>query len=110
MKLEDGWISLDTMTKFKRLAELSTNHDVIIEAMKLSNSKLMEIDESKKKIRRSKDKPLPEDNEEHKAEVNNKTVYCKGFPRQGMTIDKALEMFNQYEGVENIRVISNISI
>ena len=104
MKLDDDWVPLSTMTKFKRLAELTKSHEAILEALKKSTTGLLEINAEKEKIRRSKDKPLPEDSEEHKQLLKARTVYSKGFPRQTTTIDKILEFFNGFEGAENVKV------
>lgn len=41
IKLEDGWIPLEIMLKFKRLANLTTDADVIVTA--LEESKLIEV-------------------------------------------------------------------
>jgi lupus La protein len=104
VKLDDGWVPLTTMTKFKRLAELTTSHEAILQALKKSTAGLLEINEEGEKIRRSKDKPLPEDSEEQKQQLKARTVYCKGFPRQTTTIDKILEFFNGFEAAENVKV------
>jgi lupus La protein len=41
VKLEDGWIPLEVMLKFKRLSNLTTDCDVIVTALEASN--LMEV-------------------------------------------------------------------
>jgi lupus La protein len=41
VKLEDGWVPLDVMLKFKRLSNLTTDCDVIVTALEASN--LMEV-------------------------------------------------------------------
>lgn len=41
IKLEDGWVPLEIMLKFKRLANLTTDTDVIVTA--LEESKLIEV-------------------------------------------------------------------
>ena len=46
---DDGWVTIDVMLKFQRLAQLTKNPDIVIEALKKSKSGLMEVcDESKK--------------------------------------------------------------
>ena len=42
--------------------------------------------------------------EANKVLIQNRTVYCKGFPRDGMDIDKVLEFFSQYPTAENVQV------
>lgn len=97
IKKDDGWITLETMTKFKRLASLTTDYDVIVAALKKSSSDLMEIHEDNQKIRRSTNIPLPVFDEDMKEETKKRTIYCKGFPKDGScTLDTLLEYFKQY--------------
>lgn len=104
IKLEDGWVPLEIMLKFKRLANLTTDADVIVTA--LEESKLIEVNDDKKKIRRSPDLPLPVMNEERRQELTSRTVYCKGFPRDDTTLDTLLEFFSSHGPVENIQMRS----
>nr|CAG4637323.1 EOG090X0CQA [Ceriodaphnia reticulata]SVE73173.1 EOG090X0CQA [Ceriodaphnia reticulata] len=102
--LDDGWIPIATMLKFARLSQLTKSPQVIFSALKKSTSGLMEVSESTSKIRRSKDKPVPEETPELVAEVKSRTVYCKGFPKEGTTIDKVLEFFKAYPTVLNVKM------
>jgi len=97
--VDDGWVTIEVMLKFHRLSQLTKDADVIMNALKKSNSGLMELSDSAQKIRRSTDKPIPEDSDERKQEMKLKTVYCKGFPREGATIDKLLDFFKEYPTV-----------
>ena len=92
------------MLKFARLSQLSKSPQVIMSALKKSTSGLMEVSESTSKIRRSKDKPIPEETAEFVAEVKARTVYCKGFPKEGTTIDKLLDFFKAFPTVLNVKV------
>lgn len=58
-----------------RLNRLTTDFNVIVEALSKSKAKLMEISEDKTKIRRSPSKPLPEVTDEYKNDVKNRSVY-----------------------------------
>uniref|UniRef100_G3RM55 Uncharacterized protein n=1 Tax=Gorilla gorilla gorilla TaxID=9595 RepID=G3RM55_GORGO len=71
IKLDEGWVSLEIMIKFNRLNHLTTDFNVIVEALSKSKAELMKISEDKTKIRRSSSKPLPE--------VTDESVYIKGF-------------------------------
>lgn len=104
ISVDDGWVAVDIMLKFQRLAQLTKNPDAVLGALKKSKSGLMEVCDSSKKIRRSKDKPVPEESEERKLQIKQRTVYCKGFPREGTNIDKILEFFKDYSTVENIKM------
>ena len=57
---EDGWIGIDVMLKFQRLTKICDNGDTILQALKDSAEKLIEVDLENKKIRRNPEKPLPE--------------------------------------------------
>nr|SVE83886.1 EOG090X0CQA [Daphnia pulex] len=104
MGLDDGWIPIATMLKFARLSLLTKSPAVIFAALKKSNSGLMEVNETTSKIRRSKDKPIPVESEEYLAEVKARTIYCKGLPKECMTIDKLLEFFKSFPTVLNIKM------
>ncbi len=92
------------MLKFARLSQLTKSPAVIFAALKKSTSGLMEVNETTSKIRRSKDKPIPVESEEYLAEVKARSIYCKGLPKEGMTIDKLLEFFKIFPTVLNIKV------
>lgn len=101
IKVDDGWIPLETMLKFNRLANLTKESEVIVSALKKSQTGLMEVSEDGTKIRRSPSVPLPEINENSRQELTNRTVYCKGFPLDSK-LDELIEYFNQYTGVINV--------
>lgn len=70
---EDGWVPLDVMLKFKRLAELSKDPAVIAEALAQSDDRIVVVSEDKTKIRRNPEKPLPDNNDEHIKVLREKT-------------------------------------
>lgn len=43
IKLDDGWVPLEIMLKFNRLAKLSSDEPVILSAIKKSKTGLMEV-------------------------------------------------------------------
>ncbi|XP_078063746.1 lupus La protein isoform X2 [Mustelus asterias] len=102
IKLDDGWVPLETMIKFNRLNRLTTDFTVIVEGLKKSNSGLLEISEDKTKIRRSPSKPLPEF-EDYKNSVKARSVYVKGFPTSA-TLDEIKGWFDETGPVENIQM------
>ncbi|CAL4207250.1 unnamed protein product [Meganyctiphanes norvegica] len=103
IKKEDGWVALSTMLNFKRLASLSTDTEVIANALAKSEQKLMEISEDKVKIRRDPNRPLPTYNDDVKAETMKRTIYCKGFPKDGTaTLDTLLKYFQNYGPYETV--------
>jgi len=100
---EDGWVTIECLTTFNRLKELSTDLAEICTALKKSDNDLLEINEADLKVRRSKDKPLPdlEDPLVLKAK-RMKTLYMKGFPIT-YTMDQVTD-FLQEKGAEPIFV------
>lgn len=69
IKEDDGWISLEVLLTFKRLASLSTDPEVIANAVEKSESKLVNVSDDRKKFRRNPDQPLPEMNETRQKEL-----------------------------------------
>lgn len=107
VKLEDGWVDMETMLKFKRLAQLSEDADVILAALKKSPAGMMETSGEGKtaKLRRSPSLPVPDNTEESKREVEARTVYLKGFDKENTTLDELIDYFhNSYEKVLNVQM------
>ncbi|XP_026756947.2 la protein homolog [Galleria mellonella] len=101
VKLDDGWIPIEVLTTFNRLAKLSKDVNVIAKALNNSTSGLLEVSEDNKKVRRSPEMPIPEMNEERRKELMSRTIYAKGFPKHSV-LDDLLKFFKQYEEVENV--------
>ena len=98
--LDDGWIPVANLLTFQCLADLTDSVSVICSALAKSTTGLLEIDEANKKVRRSKDKPLIELSDEGQEDFKSCSVYCKGFPRQSTTLDKAVEIEDAEEKEE----------
>lgn len=96
---DSGWVSLETLIKFNRLKQLSTDFKVIIDALKNSGSDLLEIDEQNFKIRRAK--PLPENLSEFETNLKQNTIYVKGFAPE-MSLDDLYSFFEQFGKVLQI--------
>ncbi|PZC80276.1 hypothetical protein B5X24_HaOG214975 [Helicoverpa armigera] len=101
VQLDDGWVPLEILTRFNRLAKLTKDTEIIAKALAKSTSGLLEISDDNKKVRRSPEVPIPEMNEERRKELSNRTIYAKGFPKDS-TLDELLKHFRQFETVENI--------
>jgi len=97
---EGGWVSLDIMLKFQRLAHITTDQDVILEAIK--DSKLLEANTEKKEIRRLPSLPVPDFNEDTRKAHIAKSIYAKGFEKEKTTLDDLIKFFEPYEGVINV--------
>lgn len=75
----EGFISMDIMLKFNRLAQLTTDKEKIAEAC--ANSKLLEINEDKSSLRRKTDRKMPVDDELYRANLKARTCFADKFPR-----------------------------
>ncbi|KAJ8255422.1 hypothetical protein GJAV_G00204700 [Gymnothorax javanicus] len=107
LQLDDGWVTLETMTKFNRLKCLTTDFKIIINALRKSKTGLLEISEDETKIRRCSDKPLPEINDEYKDALKHKSVYIKGFPTE-TTLDEIKEWLCDKGKIESIQMRRNL--
>ncbi|XP_053121307.1 lupus La protein [Hemicordylus capensis] len=103
IKMDDGWVTLETILKFNRLNRLTKDFDVIVEALRKSKTGLMEISEDKTKIRRAPNKPLPEVTEQYRNAIKSRSVYIKGFPLDA-TLDDIKEWLDGKGNVENIQM------
>lgn len=101
LKLDDGWVTIETLLTFNRLKSLTTAVDVVAAALKKSTNQLLEVSEDGTKIRRSPAKPAPESNKEQQQKLDELSVYVKGFP-QTATIDELLEFFGQFGKCINV--------
>lgn len=73
IKEDDGWVSLEVLLTFKRLASLSTDTEVIAKAMEKSEDNIVEVSEDLKKIRRHPENPVPELNDERRQQLMART-------------------------------------
>jgi len=94
-KTDEGWVTMETMLKFKRLSDLSKEADVIVAAIKQSKAGLIAVSEDSKKIRRDPAIPLPENTEESRKALEARTVYAKGFDKDNTILDELLDHFNE---------------
>lgn len=99
---DSGWVELSVLLTFKRLASLSTDVAMIVDAISKSDEGLVEIHEDRTKIRRHPERPLPEQNEDTRKEQFERTVYVKGFPLEGSVMEDILAFFKPYEKVVNV--------
>lgn len=103
---DEGWITLETMVKFNRLKKLSEDFNVITEALKKSPKQLMEVSDDNMKIRRRNAAELPEDYKTRLDELDEKTLYVKGFKKSN-SLDELLDYFKDFS-VEHIFMRRNI--
>lgn len=103
IKEDDGWVPLETMIKFNRLAQISTDIAVIAGAIKKSTNDLLEVHEDGTKTRRSPDNPLPDFTKERRDDLKLRTIYAKGFPID-LQLDQLLEFFGKSGSTEHIQM------
>ena len=77
LQKNDNRVKLSVLATFARLAKLTRDENVMIEALKDIESELIEVEETEKQIKRKK--PLP-DKEEYSKELSLRTVHISGFP------------------------------
>lgn len=103
IKKDDGWVTMETMLKFKRLTAISDDSKVITDALKKSTAGLMEVNEEGDKIRRDPTKALPENNKERREDLKLRTVYAKGFPVKA-TLDELMEFCDKVGKAEHVKM------
>ncbi|TRY69293.1 hypothetical protein TCAL_12571 [Tigriopus californicus] len=101
-KENEGWIPMETMLKFKRLNQMSSDALVVLKAVQKSTHGLMEVDIEKQSLRRLPEKTVPEYDDERKKILAESTVYVKGFDKENTQLEELIEHFEQYENVLNV--------
>jgi len=94
-KSDEGWVTMETIMKFRRLAEISTDMAEIVAAIKKSEAGLIAVAKDNSKIRRDPAIPLPENTDESRKLLEARTVYAKGFDKENTTLDELLDHFNK---------------
>lgn len=98
----DFRVPMETMLKFKRLNQMSSDPEVVLKAVQKSTHGLMEVDLEKKALRRNPEKAVPEYNDERKNKLAEATLYVKGFDKENTQLEELIEHFEQYENVLNV--------
>ncbi|KAK6728310.1 hypothetical protein RB195_005756 [Necator americanus] len=101
MKQDEGWVPINTLLTFNRLAAITTDADLISNAVKASNSDIISVSEDGMKIRRNIGNPLPENSLEYWQKIKHCTVYMKGF-EQNTSLDDIMTFAKKYGQVENV--------
>jgi len=95
IKSDEGWVTMETMLKFKRLSDLSKDTSAIVAALKKSTTGLIVVADDGLKIRRDPQIPLPENTEESRKLLEARTVYAKGFDKDNTVLDDLLDYYNE---------------
>lgn len=92
-KTDEGWVTMETMMKFKRLSDLSQDVATVTAALRLAKAGLIEVAEDGLKIRRDPTITLPENTEESRKALEARTAYAKGFDKETTTLDELLDHY-----------------
>lgn len=98
LKKDDGWVKLETLLKFSRLKQLTTDETRLLEALSRNNSEIIDLDEGKKQIRRKN--PVP-DAEELQKDLDLRTVHISGFPTD-YEFESLHQFCTRYGDVESV--------
>lgn len=104
VKKDDGWVTLETMLNFQRLKQLSDDAKAICDALRKSAANLIEVSEDNSKLRRNPEKPLPELSDARRKDIISRSVYMKGFPKEGTTLDMLLEFLKPFGPTDNVQM------
>lgn len=94
IKKDEGWVELTTMLKFARLAKMTTEAQVIVDALKKSTNNLMVVSEDGTKIRRNPEKELPIFDIDFVKDLIAQSLYVKYIPHDA-TLDDIKSFFNK---------------
>eukprot|EP00163_Fabomonas_tropica_P027257 TRINITY_DN5196_c1_g2_i1.p2 TRINITY_DN5196_c1_g2~~TRINITY_DN5196_c1_g2_i1.p2 ORF type:complete len:319 (+),score=141.70 TRINITY_DN5196_c1_g2_i1:82-1038(+) len=92
---KDGYVDISILATFSRMKALSEDVEVIAKA--LTDSTVVEVSEDGKRVRRKE--PLPE----HDTSAP-RTIYAKGLPEEGTTIDTVDALFSKFGKVNAVRL------
>ncbi|OTF70259.1 lupus La protein-like protein, partial [Euroglyphus maynei] len=101
LRENDGWFPLDKLMTFNKLKALSTDKNVILNALKKSANGLIETSECETKLRRIK--PLPEFTPEYTKQLNLRTLHLKGFPKDS-TFEQLKTFCSEYGEIDSIEM------
>lgn len=98
----DVWVDINVLLTFKRLVAISNDPTVIGSAVKKFPDSIVEVDELNTKIRRKVDNTVAVSTKNNVDEMVERSVYCKGFPKEA-TMDEILQFSAAYNNI--VRVI-----
>lgn len=101
IKEDEGWVTIETLLTFNRLANLSKDIEAIATAVKNGKSEIISVSEDGTKIRRNIGNPLPENSLEYWQQIKHCTVYMKGFSQE-TTLDDIQNWAKQFGALENV--------
>jgi lupus La protein len=97
---EGGWIPISVISSFNRIKKFNVDVTFISKALRLSS--LLEVSEDDLRVRRTTSLPLWD--EQLKKVRDARTIYAKGFPKDGTTIDSVENLFSPFGVVQCVRL------
>lgn len=92
---EGGWIHLNILVTFKRLASLTKNVKQIGKILFKSQSNTIELSKDRQKVRRIGNKPPPVKNSVNKSDLVSRSAYVEGFSTN-LEIGDLIVFFQQF--------------
>jgi len=92
---DGGWVSISIIATFTRMKKISEDVELIKEAVK--ESTILEVSSDGQNVRRTA--PLPETDTSIA-----RTIYAKGFPEAGYTIEDVESVFGKFGKVLSVRI------
>lgn len=90
----DGWVHLNVLVKFRRLANLTTDTKLIGKLLSKTNSNIIEISKDKQRIRRVNNRPPPKKTDDNISDMILRSAYVDGFS-QNVEIDQLIDFFDE---------------
>lgn len=97
-KKNDGWVKLETLLRFARLKQLTSDEDRLVNALSEKKSDIIELDLKNKQVKRTK--PVP-DADQLQKDLDLRTVHISGFPTE-YEFDTLQKFCTQYGEVESV--------
>lgn len=100
-KNAEGWVPLELLMKFKRLASICNSQERVIEALSKTPSSVVQLDKENKMVRRHPENPVPVIDPNGRMEIRKRTAYAKGFPLDS-DLNVLVDYFTEFEGFEHV--------
>lgn len=91
----EGWVHLNVLVKFNRLAEICNDWKLIGKFLKKSKSNVIEVSDDKQRVRRIQNKPFLKKSTENISQLVSRSAYVDGISKD-LQISDLIEFFEQY--------------
>lgn len=94
-KSADGWVHLNILVKFNRLADICNDSKLLGKLLKKSDSHVIEVSADKQRVRRIGNKPFQRKSTEKIAQLVYRSAYVECIP-QNLEISDLISFFEQF--------------